>query len=516
MSRTTLTRLIAVSTGSVLLAGAFTLPAHAEAPPADVTAVNGSVGDHAALLSYTNGAPKAIVRDVTGVGGTLTSASGSTVSAGPASARDTRFTNLVSRTYAVWAAASDGTPSNGYQTFTVPPVGAVPTSIAIGVSRGIATYGTKYGVIGTLLRNDVRSPNQRLDLLARVGGTKDYKVVRRLTTDSDGNVKAELVSTRSIDLALRYAGDSFSAASGSEHKVVQMQPVITAGFSPAVVVRPESTTFSGALPGGLGAGLKIQRRTSSGYGTLKTVTPDSTGKWTYAYTPGGVGTFSYRVVLDKGVNYLGATSPVRTLEVDTRNLALGNEGADVLSLKKQLLALHYSPGALNTTFDKNLLHAVYAFDKVEGLPRNGTWTRTERTRIAKPRGIKLRYPASGRAVEVDVTKQVLIYSEGGAIKMIVDTSTGGEYRYYYEGGSDVAHTPRGNFVVQRKIDGVRTSKLGYLYRPSYFTGGFAVHGEGYDVPTHPASHGCVRITDYNTDILFSKLVVGTPVHVFDS
>jgi lipoprotein-anchoring transpeptidase ErfK/SrfK len=62
---------------------------------------------------------------------------------------------------------------------------------------------------------------------------------------------------------------------------------------------------------------------------------------------------------------------------------------------------------------------------------------------------------------------------------------------------------------------VQISKLGYLYRPSYFTGGFALHGEGYDVPTHPASHGCVRMTDANTDLLYSKLTVGTPVHVFD-
>ena len=70
--------------------------------------------------------------------------------------------------------------------------------------------------------------------------------------------------------------------------------------------------------------------------------------------------------------------------------------------------------------------------------------------------------------------------------------------------------------IQRKIDGVRTSKLGYLYRPSYFTGGFALHGEAYDVPVYPASHGCVRMTNYNTDLLYKQLAVGTPVHVFDS
>ena len=42
--------------------------------------------------------------------------------------------------------------------------------------------------------------------------------------------------------------------------------------------------------------------------------------------------------------------------------------------------------------------------------------------------------------------------------------------------------------VQRKINGVRVSRLGELYRPAYFVGGYAIHGSP-SVPNFPASHG---------------------------
>jgi lipoprotein-anchoring transpeptidase ErfK/SrfK len=492
--------------------------ASAATPPADVTALTATVGDHAALLTWSGGGSAAsVVRDVTGVAGTPTPTSGTAVDSAGSTAKDPHFLNTATRTYEVWAKDADGTTSTNGSLVTLAPVGPVPTALSLATSRATAAYGQQYAASGVLTRGGSPSPNMRVDLLARVGGTSTYTVARRLTTDANGAVKAVLVSTRNIDLALRYDGDAFSGASGSTHRIVQMQPPLSATFTPNVVVRPEATTFAGHLPGGLpGAVIRIQRRTANGgYGTLTSVQPDSSGNWTYHYVPGSVGVFAYRAVLPSAASYLGATSAPRVLEVDTRNLTLGNQGNDVLTLERQLQALHYSPGRVDGTFDRNTQHAVIAFEKVERLTRNGTWTKAERTRMGKPRGYALRYPSAGHAVEADITRQVVVYSEAGVIKLIVDTSTGGEYRYYYEGGSDIAHTPRGSFQVQRKIDGVRTSKLGYLYRPSYFIGGFALHGEGYDVPAHPVSHGCVRMTDYNTDLLYAKLTVGTPVHVFD-
>ena len=79
----------------------------------------------------------------------------------------------------------------------------------------------------------------------------------------------------------------------------------------------------------------------------------------------------------------------------------------------------------------------------------------------------------------------------------------------------VAHTPRGRFTIQRYISGWRKSKLGLLWRPMYFSGGYAVHGST-SVPAFPASHGCIRtpITTQNRLIASGLLKIGRPFYVF--
>jgi lipoprotein-anchoring transpeptidase ErfK/SrfK len=134
--------------------------------------------------------------------------------------------------------------------------------------------------------------------------------------------------------------------------------------------------------------------------------------------------------------------------------------------------------------------------------------------VLSPRGIRMRYRDSRLTAEVDITRQVLVLGRNGVIQKIVDVSTGSEQYYYQDGVRYRAHTPRGVFRVYRKIDGIRISKLGELYRPSYFYQGWAVHGSG-SVPTYPASHGCVRITNPVADRLFSLLAIGTRVAVYD-
>ena len=502
------------------LAGALLLvPGTALAAPADISGLTGSVGDHAALLAWTGGGSAAtIVRDVTGVTGPLDpAASGTAVPSSGTTARDTGFLNTEPRTYAVWAQDSDGTTSPDPVTVTVDNVAPATTTLTLDVDRTVAAYRQSYTLSGSLQRLGSPSPNMRIDLLARQHGTSAWKVARRFVTDANGAVRTSIASLLSVDLVLRYYGDAFSQPVDSTGRTVQMQPSVSSSFSPNAVVRPETTSFTGSVPPGLpGAVIHVQRRNADGsYSTVKAVTPNSAGNFTYSFAPTSVGSFVYRALLPHQAAYLGATSAPRVLQVDTRDLVLGDKGSDVLSLERTLASLHYSPGKVDGTFDQNTKHAVITFQKVERLSRTGKWTKAERTRVAHPRGYALRWKYSGHAVEVDITRQVVVYSEGGVIKLIVDTSTGGEYRYCYEGECDVAHTPRGFFHVQHKIDGVRTSKLGYLYRPSYFYQGFALHGEAYDVPTRPASHGCVRMTDYNTDLLYSRLTIGMPVHIYD-
>jgi lipoprotein-anchoring transpeptidase ErfK/SrfK len=128
--------------------------------------------------------------------------------------------------------------------------------------------------------------------------------------------------------------------------------------------------------------------------------------------------------------------------------------------------------------------------------------------------VRLRNPAAGRAIEIDLRKQVLYLSEGGVLRRILDVSTGSGKLYEQDGVTHRATTPVGSFAIQRKInDPNHKSPLGILYRPAFFYQGWAIHGSS-SVPAFPASHGCVRITDPAMDRLYDLLTIGTPVTVF--
>jgi lipoprotein-anchoring transpeptidase ErfK/SrfK len=47
----------------------------------------------------------------------------------------------------------------------------------------------------------------------------------------------------------------------------------------------------------------------------------------------------------------------------------------------------------------------------------------------------------------------------------------------------------------------------------YFLRGFAVHGYP-DVPSYPASHGCVRVPMWIAPTLFSDFFVGESVYIY--
>ena len=84
--------------------------------------------------------------------------------------------------------------------------------------------------------------------------------------------------------------------------------------------------------------------------------------------------------------------------------------------------------------------------------------------------------------------------DGGKLLHTLNVSTGGGYTYVDQGVTSVATTPSGVFHIYNVIDGLDVDSLGALWRPRFFYGGFAVHGDSY-VPPFPDSHGCVRVSD---------------------
>jgi peptidoglycan hydrolase-like protein with peptidoglycan-binding domain len=197
---------------------------------------------------------------------------------------------------------------------------------------------------------------------------------------------------------------------------------------------------------------------------------------------------------------LAATS---TVAAAMPTLRQGSRGSAVLTLQRRLTALHYDVGTVDGIFGPATYQGVVAFQKVNGLGRDGivgpiTWAALNRPVVPKPK-----YWHSGYGVEVNLTRQVLYLSRQGAVVRIVNASS----------GTARTPTPGGNFSVTRRIDGWRQSELGLLWRPNYFYRGYAVHGST-SVPTYPASHGCVRVTVPAMNRLWSLLAIGTPAHIY--
>jgi hypothetical protein len=339
-------------------------------------------------------------------------------------------------------------------------------------------------------------------------------VLATLTTAVDGTVHGSHQPTRSRTYRLDFAGDAFSAPASSAVRTVSWAPRVTAVLSPAVVQWKQTSVLTGAVtPGFAGRTVALQRWTGTAWTAAAYGALSSTSGYRFALAP-AVGSYRYRAVLAGVVDRAAGASPAVTLTVTPRTLLQGVSGPDVLALEKRLTALHYDVGFVDSYFSYDTRHAVTAFQKVEGLPRTGKWTAAERTRVLSPHGIRMRYRDGRLTAEVDITRQVLVLGRYGVILKIVDVSTGSEQVYYQDGVRNIAHTPRGVFRIYHKIDGIRISKLGELYRPSYFYQGWAIHGSG-SVPTYPASHGCVRITNPMADRLFRTLAIGTRVAVYD-
>ena len=197
-------------------------------------------------------------------------------------------------------------------------------------------------------------------------------------------------------------------------------------------------------------------------------------------------------------------------------LRLGSRGSAVTALQQRLIALHYfDVAAADGVFGPNTYHAVIAFQKVQGLTRDGIVGPATWARLAKPYVPAPRYRLATASLEVNLAKQVIYYVRGGTIQRIIDASTGSGAWYYSQGRWARAITPTGRFHIYWRYNGWQAGPLGSMYRPNYFYAGYAVHGMT-SVPPFPASHGCVRMTVPTMDRMWSSLWVGMPVAIYSS
>lgn len=185
-----------------------------------------------------------------------------------------------------------------------------------------------------------------------------------------------------------------------------------------------------------------------------------------------------------------------------------------MALQQRLASLGYWVGSPSGIFADSTEQAVYALQKAAGLTRDGIVG--PKTEAALAAGI-VPHPRSrsGSVIEVDLQIDLLLFVNNGRLQAVLNTSTGGGYTYDQQGVAAVADTPVGRFTIYRQVDGMVTDSLGQLWRPKFFDGGFAIHGDS-SVPPTPVSHGCVRVSNEAIDWIWSANLapLGTTVWIY--
>jgi hypothetical protein len=146
--------------------------------------------------------------------------------------------------------------------------------------------------------------------------------------------------------------------------------------------------------------------------------------------------------------------------------------------------------------------ALLAFQGWEDLERTGTVTGQTQLALFASKPPRPASHREGRRIEIHRDRGVLLMVEDGDVVRAVHTSTG-------VGGI----TPVGDFAVYAKVL-MSWSVPFQVWMPyaAYFRGGIATH-QSPNVPSYPASHGCVRLPEGEAHRVYDFVTIGTPVSV---
>lgn len=174
-----------------------------------------------------------------------------------------------------------------------------------------------------------------------------------------------------------------------------------------------------------------------------------------------------------------------------RELKQGQHGKDVTVLQQQLQSLSYLPRAprfQNGVFGYATFQAVIAFQKIEGIGRDGTvgpktQHKLARAHVPNTHGRSSAGHLDKNRLEILRGRQVVLIVRKNKVKRTIAVST----------GRPGLVTSTGSFRVYMKDP----NAYSYIYHSpmplaSFFDGGIALH-EYEEVPAYSASHGCVRV-----------------------
>jgi N-acetylmuramoyl-L-alanine amidase len=191
------------------------------------------------------------------------------------------------------------------------------------------------------------------------------------------------------------------------------------------------------------------------------------------------------------------------------SLDRGAEGPSVIRLQYSLRQHGFYRGPVDGVYGRTTAAAVIAFEKYFGLPRTGDFGALDWIRIGTipSPDLPYRWDEPDR-VEIDLASQLLYVIRDQEVVGIVPTSTGSGGRYYsVRSGRD--------FELDWHQTGWNCDSVTdwCVYNYWGFTEFYGIHGFG-QVPPFPASHGCSRVSVWDSDWLEDHLFVGMPVHVW--
>lgn len=318
-------------------------------------------------------------------------------------------------------------------------------------------------------------------------------VLETVTTDADGSFSVKLALDRTTRMRAVW-GDAVS-----DPVTVKVRAIVTARMG-AVRLFDTVLVRGTVAPTVTGGTVDVTMLRSGKRVETKQARIGSAGGFSVRFRVMHPGTYRARAVFADADHLRG----VATTGSDTTplpRLRSGSEGVYVRLLETRLRELHYRIAGIDQTFDHRTGDAVVAFRKVQGMAREFTVTEGVWRRLAGPRIPRPRLDMRRFHIEVDQTRQVLYTVVNRKVTNVIHVSTGA-------GGA----TRDGRFRVYRKVAGYSPNRL---YYPSYFDGLRAIHG-WTEVPTYPASHGCVRVPYWHAKWIYRLADIGTRVAVYHS
>jgi lipoprotein-anchoring transpeptidase ErfK/SrfK len=182
------------------------------------------------------------------------------------------------------------------------------------------------------------------------------------------------------------------------------------------------------------------------------------------------------------------------------SLHKGSGGSEV-NLFNKLLAKQGYATSHGKKYTQTTAWGVLAFRKVHGMSRIQSASSGIFKTLAEGRGAyEVQHPGAGKHAEVNLAKQVLVLADGDKP---VNT-------YHISSGTMATPSDPGGYRFYRRQPGFNS--LG-MYYSTYYHGGEAIHGY-HSVPTHPASHGCIRVPIPQAREIYNWVQLGMPIFVY--